>query len=158
MDKYPALDARRLGEFLVAQAAPRLRERLAALEALRRERHRLNAPVAAHLVRVYDIHRLVRRDGGHRLVRLELEEVALQKHKWSSQHCGCAGGSTHLPREELLEEDDLPAGVDACLARFDGRDEQVARREPRLRVVVELAEELRARERGRLLELCLWEG
>ena len=84
--------------------------------------------------------------------------MALQKHKWSSQHCGCAGGSTHLPREELLEEDDLAAGVDACLARFDGRDEQVARGEPRLRVVVELAEELRARERGRLLELCLWEG
>ncbi len=67
-------------------------------------------------------------------------------------------GSTHLPREELLEEDDLAAGVDACLARFDGRDEQVSRGEPRLRVVVELAEELSARQRRRLLELCLWAG
>lgn len=68
------------------------------------------------------------------------------------------GGMTHLPGEELLEKDDLPAGVDARLACRDGRDEQVARGEPRLRVVVELAEELRARQRGRLLELRLREG
>lgn len=61
------------------------------------------------------------------------------------------GWEAHLPRRELVEDDDLPAGVDVRAGLQRG-DDEVARREPCVRVVVEAADELVADERRGLQE------
>lgn len=83
----------------------------------------------------------------------------------SSNRCSCAvvsmqtgartrKGKAYLPGEERLEEDDLTARI-RVEARVQGLRDEAARGQPRLTVVVKAAEELAARERGRLLELAL---
>ena len=47
----------------------------------------------------------------------------------------------NLPGSELLEEDNLAAGVDGG-ARFEGRNDEVASGEPRVGVVVKTSDEL----------------
>ena len=65
------------------------------------------------------------------------------------------GWEAHLPRRELIKDDDLPAGVDVRTG-LERRDDEVARREPRVGVVVEAADELVADELGGFGELGLW--
>lgn len=59
--------------------------------------------------------------------------------------------NVHLPRRELVEDDNLPARIDAR-AGLERGDDEVARREPRVGVVVEAADELVADERRGLQE------
>lgn len=88
VDEHASVDAARLGEHVVAQAAPHLGQGLAAREALGRDRHSLHAPLSACLVGVEYIDGLLRL--GDRELFLQLEEVL-------------------LPRRKLLEEYDLAA-------------------------------------------------
>lgn len=61
------------------------------------------------------------------------------------------GWEAHLPRRELVEDNDLPAGVDACTGLERG-DDEVARGEPRVGVVIEASDELVADKRRGLQE------
>lgn len=132
MDKDAAVDARLLGEHVVPKAAPDLRQRLAAVEALGPDGHGLHTPVVRRLVRVQYVDRL--RLLGDLQLLLEIGEVL-------------------LPRQELVEDDDLPAGRDVGLSGLldRGRDE-VAGRKPGVGIVIKARDELLSDERRSLQE------
>lgn len=77
MDEDATRDAGHLRERVVAHTAPHLGKGLAAREALRRDGHRLDAPVAAGLVRVDDVVWLL--GLGDVLDGFELKEVFLPR-------------------------------------------------------------------------------
>ncbi len=49
---------------------------------------------------------------------------------------------SHLPREELVEQNDSSSRVDGVLAGIDTPDEQVSSRQPRIGIVVKSVEKL----------------
>ena len=75
--KDTAIDTRQLGELIVTNATPFLRQGFATLEALGRDRDRLNAPVTSRLVGVKNVQRLL----GLRDLKctLQLEQMFLWK-------------------------------------------------------------------------------
>mmetsp|Transcript_63789 Transcript_63789/g.201758 ORF Transcript_63789/g.201758 Transcript_63789/m.201758 type:complete len:335 (+) Transcript_63789:717-1721(+) len=123
-----ALNPALLGELRVPQPAPLDGEAAAVLEGGGGERHALDAPVALLVLieAVLDGH-------GHLELLLQVVQV-------------------RLPRAVSRELDHLARGVH-LLPLVDRLDHVVARREPRLAVVVYAVEELRARESHGLLEL-----
>lgn len=76
MDEDATVDTRNLRKLVVAEAAPGFRESLAALEALRRNRYRLDAPLTTCLVRVDYVDRLLMFGNGE--VAFQLEEMLLR--------------------------------------------------------------------------------
>jgi hypothetical protein len=63
-------------------------------------------------------------------------------------------GPTDLPGQKLLENEDFAGRID-LFAGLYGRVEQIPCGQPRIDIVIQLAEELLASELGRFRELCL---
>ena len=130
MDEDAPVDPRLLGEHVVPKATPDLRQRLAAVEALGPDGHGLHTPVVGRLVRVQDVDRLGLL--GDLQLLLEIGEVL-------------------LPRQELVEDDDLSAGGDVGLSGLlDRGGDEVAGRKPGVGVVIKARDELLSDERRSL--------
>jgi hypothetical protein len=71
--------------------------------------------------------------------------------------CGCTEG-THLPGDELFEQEDLSRGVGALLARLDKLLYQLARGQPASRIEVQLFHELPAGKGRGDVELLVKDG
>jgi hypothetical protein len=124
--KNTAFDAGLRAQVIITQAPPHLWQRLAALKAVRSCGYRLNSPSPAALIRVQDVNRL---SFLRKTLCLKIEQML-------------------LPGEERVQDDDPAGGILGGLGRGDGADEEVARRQPGVGVVVETPKELFAREAG----------
>lgn len=132
MDEDAAINAGLQGEHIVPEAAPHLRQCLATVEALGPDRHGLYAPVVRRLIRIEDVDGL--RLLGDLELLLEVREML-------------------LPRQELIEDDDLPARGDVSLpGLLDRRGYEVACRQPGVGVVIKARDELFSNKRRCLQE------
>lgn len=77
MNEDAAINTRQLGELIISDTSPSLRESLAALEALGTDWNSLDTPVLPSLVWINDVDWLV--GVGHTVLRLKLEKMLLRQ-------------------------------------------------------------------------------